>query len=157
MDNSSYWESPIGWVHIKDNGTAVEEIAFAESRINNNPPTRLALETIDELSAYFEGSLKEFSLILESDGTEFQKTVWQELMKIPFGETTSYGELASLLGDPNLSRAVGMANGKNPIAIVIPCHRVIGSDGSLTGYAGGLDRKKALLQLEGMEFQRELF
>ncbi len=147
----------MGWVKITDNGEAIQEIAFAESRINNNPPTSLALQTIDELSAYFTGELKEFSLKLEPEGTAFQKKVWNELMRIPFGETTSYGALASLLGDPNLSRAVGMANGKNPIAIVIPCHRVIGSDGSLTGYAGGLDRKKALLQLEGMALQMDLF
>lgn len=157
MGNSSYWESPMGWVKITDNGEAIQEIAFAESRINNNPLTSLALQTIDELSAYLSGELKEFSLKLEPEGTAFQKKVWNELMRIPFGETTSYGALASLLGDPNLSRAVGMANGKNPIAIVIPCHRVIGSDGSLTGYAGGLDRKKALLQLEGMALQMDLF
>ncbi len=157
MGNSSYWESPMGWVKITDNGEAIQEIAFAESRINNNPLTSLALQTVDELSAYLSGELKEFSLKLEPEGTAFQKKVWNELMRIPFGETTSYGALASLLGDPNLSRAVGMANGKNPIAIVIPCHRVIGSDGSLTGYAGGLDRKKALLQLEGMALQMDLF
>jgi methylated-DNA-[protein]-cysteine S-methyltransferase len=99
--------------------------------------------------AYFAGELDAFDLDLDPQGTPFQRRVWDELRRIPFGETISYSELARRLGDPKLVRAVGVANGRNPISIVIPCHRVIGADGSLTGYAGGLPRKQLLLELEG--------
>ena len=102
----------------------------------------------DQLAAYFAGTLTEFSLPLEPAGTLFQRRVWAELQAIPYGETRSYGELARAIGNPAAVRAVGLANGRNPIAVVIPCHRVIGSDGSLTGYGGGLDRKRYLLDLE---------
>ncbi|QEU90663.1 methylated-DNA--[protein]-cysteine S-methyltransferase [Streptomyces kanamyceticus] len=106
-------------------------------------------ETIGQLAAYFAGELTEFDLPLRLDGTPFQRTVWQELQRIPYGETRSYGQLADALGKPNASRAVGLANGKNPIGVIVPCHRVVGADGSLTGYGGGLDRKKRLLAFEG--------
>lgn len=102
----------------------------------------------EELKEYFEGRRREFSLPMRAEGTEFQRRVWTLLCGIPFGETISYGELARRLGNPNASRAVGMANSRNPISIVVPCHRVIGADNSLTGYAGGLDRKRALLEHE---------
>ena len=108
----------------------------------------LFLEAIDQLGAYFKGELKGFDLKLNVQGTNFQKMVWQELVKIPYGETISYGELAKRIGNPNASRAVGMANGKNPISIIIPCHRVIGKNGSLTGFGGGLEVKKVLLDME---------
>jgi len=101
-----------------------------------------------QLKSYFAGQLTEFDLPLAPAGTEFQRRVWAGLRTIPYGETVSYGELARQLGSPSASRAVGLANGRNPIAIVVPCHRVIGSDGSLTGYGGGLDRKRFLLALE---------
>ncbi len=101
-----------------------------------------------QLSAYFDGRLTEFDLPLAPSGTEFQRRVWAALQQIPYGQTWSYGDLARKIGSPAASRAVGLANGKNPIALVIPCHRVIGSDGSLTGYGGGLDRKRFLLALE---------
>ena len=101
-----------------------------------------------QLSAYFAGQLTDFDLPLAPAGTEFQRRVWDALRQIPYGQTWSYGELARQIGSPAASRAVGLANGKNPIALVIPCHRVIGSDGSLTGYGGGLDRKRFLLGLE---------
>jgi methylated-DNA-[protein]-cysteine S-methyltransferase len=101
-----------------------------------------------QLSAYFAGQLTEFDLPLAPAGTDFQRRVWDGLRQIPYGQTLSYGELARRLGRPAASRAVGLANGKNPIAIVVPCHRVIGSDGSMTGYGGGLDRKRFLLALE---------
>jgi methylated-DNA-[protein]-cysteine S-methyltransferase len=107
------------------------------------------LEAKRQLTDYFEGRLKAFSLPLAFQGTEFQKRVWKELLRIPFGETISYGELARRVGDANASRAVGGANGKNPISIIAPCHRVIGSNGKLTGYGGGLERKEALLAFEG--------
>ncbi|MEV2250926.1 methylated-DNA--[protein]-cysteine S-methyltransferase [Streptomyces sp. NPDC050147] len=106
-------------------------------------------ETISQLEAYFEGELKEFDLHMRLDGTPFQRTVWQQLQLIPYGETRTYGELAAILGKPNASRAVGLANGKNPIGVIVPCHRVIGAGGSLTGYGGGLDRKQRLLVFEG--------
>jgi methylated-DNA-[protein]-cysteine S-methyltransferase len=101
-----------------------------------------------QLRAYFACDLTEFDLPLSPAGTEFQRRVWAGLRAIPYGQTVSYGELARRLGNPSASRAVGLANGRNPIAIVVPCHRVIGSDGSMTGYGGGLDRKRFLLALE---------
>jgi methylated-DNA-[protein]-cysteine S-methyltransferase len=102
----------------------------------------------EQLRAYFAGELTEFDLPLSPAGTEFQRRVWTGLQAIPYGETVSYGELARRVGNPTASRAVGLANGRNPIAIVVPCHRVIGSNGSMTGYGGGLDRKRFLLALE---------
>ncbi|MFC8124920.1 methylated-DNA--[protein]-cysteine S-methyltransferase [Streptomyces sp. NPDC057302] len=106
-------------------------------------------ETISQLEAYFAGELTEFDLPMRLDGTPFQRTVWQQLQLIPYGETRTYGQLADALGKPNASRAVGLANGKNPIGVIVPCHRVIGAGGSLTGYGGGLDRKQRLLVFEG--------
>ncbi|MFD6953744.1 cysteine methyltransferase [Nocardiopsis sp. TSRI0078] len=105
-------------------------------------------EAVRQLEAYFAGELREFDLPLAPAGTEWQLRVWAALTTIPHGETASYGELAAELGRPTASRAVGMANGRNPISIIVPCHRVIGANGSLTGYAGGLDRKQFLLGLE---------
>jgi len=105
-------------------------------------------EAIDELRAYFAGELKEFTLPLRLEGTPFQRSVWEQLRTIPYGETRSYGELADALGNPKASRAVGLANGKNPVGIIVPCHRVVGTDGSLTGYGGGLERKRRLLDFE---------
>ncbi len=105
-------------------------------------------EAEEQLQAYFEGELKEFTLPFHLDGTPFQRTVWEQLLRIPYGETRSYGELADALGNPKASRAVGLANGRNPLSIIVPCHRVIGADGSLTGYGGGLSRKQRLLDFE---------
>lgn len=102
----------------------------------------------EELEAYFAGELKEFTLELRLRGTPFQRTVWDQLRRIPYGETRTYGELADALGNRGASRAVGLANGKNPIGIIVPCHRVVGASGGLTGYGGGLDRKKRLLDFE---------
>ena len=111
-------------------------------------PARLA-PVERQLDDYFQGRREVFELALAPRGTPFQVRVWQELLKIPYGQTLSYGTLARRLGDPLLTRAVGTANGANPISIIIPCHRVIGADGSLTGYAGGLELKRQLLALEG--------
>ncbi|WP_258564022.1 methylated-DNA--[protein]-cysteine S-methyltransferase [Streptomyces himalayensis] len=105
-------------------------------------------EIATQLKAYFAGELKEFTLPLHLHGTPFQRTVWEQLRKIPYGETRSYGELAHELGNPKASRAVGLANGRNPVGIIVPCHRVVGADGSLTGYGGGLERKQQLLDFE---------
>lgn len=104
-----------------------------------------------ELAEYFSGTRKEFEVPLDAQGTEFQHRVWDQLSRIPCGESRSYGQLALVLGDAKLTRAVGAANGRNPISIIVPCHRVIGSDRSLTGYAGGLEAKLFLLRLEGIE------
>lgn len=104
---------------------------------------------IDDLTAYFDGKARAFSTPLKMLGTDFQRAVWGELLKIPFGETRSYAQIATAIGKPNAVRAVGAANGKNPLGIIVPCHRVIGKNGSLTGYAGGLDMKLWLLRHEG--------
>lgn len=105
-------------------------------------------EVREQLESYFDGRLTEFDLPLVMEGTEFQRQVWEALREIPYGVTISYGELAKRVGNPNGSRAVGLANGRNPISIIVPCHRVIGSNGKLTGYGGGLPRKAALLDFE---------
>lgn len=105
-------------------------------------------DVVEQLEAYFEGELTEFDVAVRLDGTAFQKEVWAALREIPYGGTMSYGELARRVGRPGASRAVGLANGRNPVAIIVPCHRVIGSSGRLVGYGGGLDRKRLLLELE---------
>ncbi|MFD7683394.1 methylated-DNA--[protein]-cysteine S-methyltransferase [Streptomyces sp. NPDC060187] len=105
-------------------------------------------EVTEQLGAYFAGELKEFTVELRLTGTPFQRSVWDRLRQIPYGETRSYGELAEALGNLGASRAVGLANGKNPVGIIVPCHRVVGANGGLTGYGGGLDRKQRLLDFE---------
>jgi len=112
------------------------------------PDPRPFGETVRQLDAYFAGALTAFDLPLRLHGTAFQREVWAELVRIPYGETRSYGELAGRLGKPGASRAVGLANGRNPVGIIVPCHRVIGASGSLTGYGGGLDRKQRLIAFE---------
>ncbi|MFD3534989.1 methylated-DNA--[protein]-cysteine S-methyltransferase [Streptomyces sp. NPDC058664] len=112
------------------------------------PDPRPFGEAIRQLDAYFAGELNAFDLPLKLIGTPFQKRVWEQLLRIPYGETRTYGELAEELGNPAASRAVGLANGKNPVSIIVPCHRVIGAGGGLTGYGGGLDRKQRLLAFE---------
>ncbi|MEU0404285.1 methylated-DNA--[protein]-cysteine S-methyltransferase [Streptomyces sp. NPDC006197] len=112
------------------------------------PDPRPFGEAIRQLDAYFAGELTEFDLPLNLIGTPFQLRVWEQLLRIPYGETRTYGELAEELGSPGASRAVGLANGKNPVSIIVPCHRVIGTGGGLTGYGGGLDRKQRLLAFE---------
>ncbi|KKB98017.1 methylated-DNA--[protein]-cysteine S-methyltransferase [Mycolicibacter arupensis] len=114
-------------------------------------------EVAHQLSAYFAGDLTEFDVDYTLVGTEFQRRVWTALLTIPYGQTRSYGELAGQIGSPTASRAVGLANGRNPISIIVPCHRVIGSNGSLTGYGGGIDRKKSLLELERRRSHATLF
>ncbi|MGV9878844.1 methylated-DNA--[protein]-cysteine S-methyltransferase [Streptomyces sp. NPDC003006] len=120
----------------------------AEETFGHRDPAPFG-EVISQLEAYFAGELKDFDLPLRLDGTPFQRTVWDELQRIPYGETRTYGELAEILGKPGASRAVGLANGKNPIGVIVPCHRVVGANGSLTGYGGGLARKQRLLAFEG--------
>lgn len=122
------------------------DVALGEMRRDDGD--RILMETERQLREYFDGKRKEFSLRLDMRGTAFQKDVWEALLAIPYGETTSYGEIAKKIGRPSASRAVGAANGANPIPIVVPCHRVIGSTGKLTGFGGGLDVKEKLLGIE---------
>jgi len=147
-------ESPVGPLMLVADDSGLRRIDFVNGRnppqsdphwCENADPLR---ETIRQLRAYFAGELEAFDLKLAPQGTPFQLSVWNHLCEIPYGETISYGELARRIGNPNASRAVGLANGSNPIPIVIPCHRVIGSNGKLTGYGGGLPIKEKLLALE---------
>ena len=145
--------SPIGELTLQNEDGALVGIwmgAVPASRVARlGEPTREGFtRTIEELDAYFARERTEFEIPLELRGTAFDRRVWDLLLEIPFGETRSYGDLARDLGDPALARMVGVANARNPIPIVVPCHRVIGSDGSLTGYGGGLERKRFLLDLE---------
>ena len=126
-----------------------QSLSIHSSALRISPDDKIVFNVFKQLKEYFNRERKEFDVSLEIIGTEFQKKVWNELTKIPYGETISYGELANRMGDKNLMRAVAAANGANPIPIIIPCHRVIGADGSLTGYGGGLDVKQKLLELEG--------
>ncbi len=147
-------DSPIGELTIASDGEKLTGIQMHEQRHLKEIPAeaqrddgRLA-PVVAQLQAYFAGELTDFDLPLQMQGTEFQRRVWAALCEIPYGKTISYGELARWVGNPKASRAVGLANGRNPVAIVVPCHRVIGADGSLTGYGGGLDRKVWLLEHE---------
>ncbi|MCP9756565.1 methylated-DNA--[protein]-cysteine S-methyltransferase [Lacihabitans sp. CCS-44] len=128
---------------------AIKAISFVkELEESSDIQPEILQQAKEQLRKYFEGNLKEFSLNLDADGTDFQKKVWALLYKIPYGKTWTYADMANKLGDPKVIRAAASANGKNPIAIIIPCHRVIGTNGSLTGYAGGLENKRYLLDLE---------
>ena len=146
--------SPIGKLRLTGTGAALtgvfmetERHASAQSRdaVRDSAPLREARQQLDE---YFGGERREFSLVLDAAGTEFQRSVWRALRGIPYGATASYGDIAKRIRNPKAVRAVGLANGRNPISIIIPCHRVIGADGSLTGYGGGIERKRFLLALE---------
>ncbi len=154
--------TPIGVMQLDFNSEL--ELVAAGFKENNQSISNVSDNEIQEiknaitqLTEYFEGTRTSFDLKLSPKGTEFQKRVWKQLEKIPFSKTTSYQKMANQLGDPKVIRAAASANGKNPIAIIIPCHRVIGSDGSLTGYASGLHRKKWLLDHENPVKQQSLF
>ena len=151
-------QTPIGITEISGNedGIATISILSIEIKISKKVPYQLQ-ECVSQLQDYFNGKRKDFTFKLNPKGTEFQQRVWQELLNIPFGKTIYYLELSKKLGDVKAIRAVASANGKNPLWIVIPCHRVIGTDGSLTGYAGGLWRKKWLLEHESTSKQQSLF
>ena len=147
-------DSPIGPLLLAGDDHGLHFLLFARGRSDAKPkpgwePDRgLLKEPVKQLHAYFAGKLRSFDLPLAPEGTSFQSQVWRALCDIPYGETASYGEIAKRIGNPKAVRAVGLANGSNPIAVIIPCHRVIGSNGSLTGYGGGLPIKQALLALE---------
>ena len=156
MNDISYthYDGPLGTMLLAADERGLRLISFALGKRPERPQsgwqqdrTRF-VETIRQLRAYFDGELKDFDLPLSLEGTEFQLRVWKSLCAIPYGETISYGQLARRIGSPKAARAVGLANGSNPIPIIVPCHRVIGSNGSLVGYGGGLSNKKALLFLE---------
>ncbi len=156
----TYWtsmDSPLGsLVIVVDEQGCLKNLDFSATRSSNQPDTGAAARddsrcahVVRQLEEYFAGRRREFDLEVAPEGTEFQRRVWAALLTIPFGETISYGEQARRMGSPRATRAVGAANGANPIAIVIPCHRVIGASGALIGYASGLKRKKWLLEHEG--------
>ncbi|WP_109302739.1 methylated-DNA--[protein]-cysteine S-methyltransferase [Aquimarina sp. AU474] len=156
---TAYIETPLGIATISGNEEGITAVSVTKES-PNNPSTDIPdylQDTVAQLQEYFEGKRTTFELKLNPSGTDFQKKVWQELLKIPFGKTLSYLDIAKRLGDPKTIRAAASANGKNPLWIIVPCHRVIGSDGSLTGYAGGLWRKKWLLEHESPVKQQSLF
>jgi methylated-DNA-[protein]-cysteine S-methyltransferase len=156
-------DSPVGPLTLAGTGSTLTHLRMVDQ---THEPDRsewrpadgeVFAEAVEQLTAYFAGELTEFDLDLDLGGTEFQRKVWTALRTIPYGETRSYGEIAMQIGSPAASRAVGMANGRNPIGIIVPCHRVIGSTGGLTGYGGGLDRKRQLLALERVRESATLF
>lgn len=153
-----YWHeigTPIGPVLLAGDGVQLTHIHFQSGSHPLRPPSHWCAAAdpfgpaIEQLQGYFSGQRRTFELLLAPAGTAFQHRVWQALCHIPYGETISYGELARRIGNPRASRAVGLANGANPLPIVVPCHRVIGANGALTGFGGGLPIKRALLALEG--------
>ncbi len=171
MKNIYFYDTLVGKVGIADNGEAITDLMYVGGDMPQNTDaapgvtggvqelvrdlysanlneTPLLREAAKQLNEYLAGKRKVFDLPLDPGGTQFQKAVWKALTRIPFGETRTYKNIAESVGNPKACRAVGMANNKNPIAILIPCHRVIGADGKLVGYAGGLDIKKKLLELE---------
>lgn len=149
-------DSPVGKLKLVASAKGLVAVLWHNDRpkrvplgeMVEEPGQKVLVETEKQLTEYFAGERREFELPLDMRGTQFQKDVWDALVGIPFGETRSYGDLARQLGNPAASRAVGAANGKNPISIVVPCHRVIGSSGKLTGFAGGMDVKALLLAME---------
>lgn len=155
---TAFIHTPLGTTKLEGDENGLSAITVLDS--NEEPTDIIPIELEDavyQLKEYFEGSRTQFDLVLNPSGTDFQKSVWKALLEIPYGKTVSYLDLSKTLGDVKAIRAVASANGKNPLWIVVPCHRVIGSDGSLTGYAGGLHRKKWLLEHENPVKQQSLF
>lgn len=156
MQYFNYYASPLGQILLVASESALTGLHFVGEKYypalepgwQRQPKAKMIVRTCRQLDQYFAGKRQVFELTVDPAGTAFQREVWRALQKIPYGETTNYGSLAQRIGKPTASRAVGAANGRNPISIVIPCHRVIGADGDLTGYAGGMARKAALLSLE---------
>ena len=146
---SAYYKSPLGTIEIVGGRVSILALNFVEDMLPEDVELTFCVkECLKQVDEYFKRKRKEFFLNLQPRGTEFQKSVWRQLEKIPYGETASYSEIAGAIGKPTACRAVGSANGRNPIALIIPCHRVIGRDGNLTGYGGGLWRKEWLLKHE---------
>lgn len=155
---TAYIKTPMGIAKLEgdEDGIAVIQVLNTDEPISTVIPEVLE-DAVYQLNEYFEGTRETFDMDLNPQGTDFQKKVWKALLEIPYGKTHSYMQLSKILGDPKAIRAVAGANGKNPLWIVVPCHRVIGSDGSLTGYASGLHRKKWLLEHESPAKQQSLF
>lgn len=143
-------DTPVGRLAVATDGCAVLSIRIAKDRVQGvaQAETPVAMQTINELEEYFAGKRKELGIPIRMNGTAFQIRVWNELLKIPHGSVTTYGEIAARIGKPGAARAVGMACNRNPLLIVVPCHRVVGQNGSLTGYVAGTDKKRMLLELE---------
>ena len=151
-------DTPVGRLLIAGDDHGLRHVSFGRSHYSapsttpdesweaNEKPLK---EAVRQLKAYFSGKLRAFDLPLAAEGTDFQRRVWKALFKVPYGTTANYGDIARSVGNPAAARAVGLANGRNPIAIIVPCHRIIGSSGKLVGYGGGLHNKQALLKLEG--------
>ena len=156
MMNKAFLETPLGTAIIEGDENGISQISISEERIASEEIPDHLQQAVTQLKEYFAGERENFDLKLNPEGTDFQKQIWQQLQAIPFGTTTSYLELSKTFGNPKALRAVAAANGRNPLWIVIPCHRVIGTDGSLTGYAGGLWRKKWLLEHEQPAKQQSL-
>lgn len=158
MIYSAYYDSPIGRLLLEADDVVITKVHFMEDlQVTVSAPSPVLEKCMAELDEYFDGKREKFSVPVHAFGTDFQQKVWAQLLTIQFSKTISYADLAKQLGDQKVIRAAGSANGKNPIAIIIPCHRVIGSDGSLIGYGGGLWRKKWLLDFERKQHQGELF
>lgn len=144
-----YYASPVGLVELGATADALTALYFVEAPRHEPTETALLTAAVQQLAAYFQGGLRVFTVPLHFQGTPFQQQVWQLLLTVPYGKTISYQAIANALGNPRAVRAVGAANGQNPISIIAPCHRIIGSSGRLTGYGGGLWRKEWLLRHEG--------
>ena len=157
-NQTAYYKTPIGTAKIIGDENGISAIEVLDEAIENTTTIPKHLQPcIQQLDEYFQGKRTQFNLKLNPKGTNFQKKVWNELLNVPYGKTRSYLQQTKKLGDPKAIRAVASANGKNPIWIIIPCHRIIGADGSLTGYAGGIWRKKWLLEHESPSPQQSLF
>jgi methylated-DNA-[protein]-cysteine S-methyltransferase len=152
-----YYSSPVGELEIQSEGDAITRVGFLRDEKRPEIITSVIQTCIEELYEYFFKGRKFFDVNLQLNGSVFQQQVWRQLQEIPYGKTTYYADIAEKVGDVNSVRAVGLANGQNPIAIIVPCHRVIGKDGSLVGYGGGIERKVWLLRHEGALNQLELF
>jgi len=152
-------KSPVGPLLIVGDEAVLRQVWFAKGRSEKRPESswklnrKMFVRVVEQLRAYFAGELQEFDLKLEMRGTAFQRSCWEALRRIPYGQTISYLQLAEKIGNPKAVRAVGLANGANPIPIIVPCHRVIGSDGSLTGFGGGMENKRKLLELESAQLR----
>lgn len=154
MTGFAVYDSPFGPIRMDYEGEVLTRLRVVEPSEDRGTPTPLTHEAFRQLQEYFAGTRREFEVPYELRGTTFQKQVWSALAAIPYGQTRSYRDMAAAVGNPRAVRAVGAANGKNPMWIVLPCHRVVGADGSLTGYAGGLEMKRRLLELERSVLER---
>ena len=150
-----YMQTPVGLLEIQASEKGISRVIFCESKNSESTPNSHTQNCKQQLEEYFAGKRQTFDLPLDQVGTKFQQQVWHCLLQLPFGTSASYGQIANMMDNPKAVRAVGAANGKNPISIIVPCHRVIGQNGTLTGYAGGLTRKAWLLNHENISY-REL-